>query len=114
LSIFIFAQTLIQAVYQLNGLIQSSGSITKTELFSHNSDVTRLPFYDAVEKKMLGMINPDSTPEEIADVIYEVATDNKDQLRYFAGKESQAIYNRRQEIGAEASRKELKNMYFAG
>ena len=60
------------------------------------------------------MINPDSTPEEIADVIYEAATDNKDQLRYFAGKKSQAIYNRRQEIGAEASRKELKKMYFDG
>jgi NAD(P)-dependent dehydrogenase (short-subunit alcohol dehydrogenase family) len=89
-------------------------SATKTELFSHNSDVTPLPFYDAVEKKMLGMINPDSTPEEIAEVIYEAATDNKDQLRYFAGKKSQAIYNRRQEIGAEASRKELKNMYFPG
>ncbi len=53
-------------------------SATKTELFSHNTDLTPLPFYNAVEKKMLGMINPDSTPEEIADVIYEAATDNKD------------------------------------
>ncbi|MBN9383567.1 MAG: SDR family oxidoreductase [Chitinophagaceae bacterium] len=96
------------------GIKTVAPSATKTELFSHNSDVTPLPFYDAVEKKMLGMINPDSKPEEIADVIYEAATDNKDQLRYFAGKKSQAIYNRRQEIGAEASRKELKNMYFAG
>lgn len=96
------------------GIKTVAPSATKTELFSHNSDVTPLPFYDAVEKKMLGMINLDSKPEEIADVIYEAATDNKDQLRYFAGKKSQAIYNRRQEIGAEASRKELKNIYFAG
>lgn len=91
-----------------------SPSATKTELFSHNADVTSLPYYAEVEKKMLGMINPDSTPEEIADVIYEAATDNKDQLRYFAGKESKAIYDRRQETGAEASRKELKKMYFDG
>ena len=89
-------------------------SATKTELFSHNTDLTPLPFYNAVEKKMLGMINPDSTPEEIADVIYEAATDSKDQLRYFAGKKSKAIYDRRQEIGAEASRKEIKKMYFDG
>lgn len=96
------------------GVKTVSPSATKTELFSHNSDITPLPFYDAVEKKMLGMINPDSTPEEIADVIYEAVTDNKDQLRYFAGKKSKAIYDRRQEIGAEASRKELKKMYFDG
>lgn len=96
------------------GVKTVSPSATRTELFSHNSDIKPLPFYDAVEKKMLNMINPDSTPEEIAEVIYEAATDNKDQLRYFAGKKSQAIYDRRQQIGAEASRKELKKMYFDG
>jgi NADP-dependent 3-hydroxy acid dehydrogenase YdfG len=87
-------------------------SSTKTELFSHNSDVTSLSFYEAVENKMLSMINPASTPNEIAEVIYEAATDNKDQLRYFAGKNSKAIYERRLEIGAETSRKEIKKMYF--
>lgn len=94
------------------GVKTVSPSATKTELFSHNSDIRPLPFYDAAEKKMLGVINPDSTPEEIADVILEAATDNKDQLRYFAGKKSKTIYDRRQKIGAEASRKELKEMYF--
>lgn len=94
------------------GVKTVSPSATQTELFSHNSDMTPLQYYNAIETKMLGMINPDSTPEEIADVIYEAATDNKDQLRYFAGKKSKAIYDRRQELGAEASRKELKKMYF--
>lgn len=89
-------------------------SATNTNLFSHHSDVKPLPFYEAVEKKMLSMIKPASLPEEIADVIYEAATDNKDQLRYFAGKSSQAIYDRRMEIGAEASRKEIKKIYFDG
>jgi len=87
-------------------------SATKTELFSHNSDVNHLPFYDATEQKMLNAINPSSTPEEIASVIYEAATDNKDQLRYFAGKSSQAIYDRRIQVGAENSRREIKTMYF--
>ncbi len=58
------------------------------------------------------MIKPASSPEEIAAVILEAATDDKDQLRYFAGKSSKAIYDRRQEIGAEASVKEIKKMYF--
>ncbi|HEY0273632.1 MAG TPA: hypothetical protein VGC22_10635 [Chitinophaga sp.] len=53
-----------------------------------------------------------STPEEIATVIFEAATDGKDQLRYFAGKSSRAIYDRRQETGAEAAIKEIKKMYF--
>ncbi|UOE51376.1 SDR family oxidoreductase [Mucilaginibacter sp. SMC90] len=87
-------------------------SSTNTELFSHNVDVKHLPFYEATEKKMVGMIKPASSPEEIAEVIFEAATDDKDQLRYFAGKSSKAIYDRRQEIGAEASVKEIKKMYF--
>jgi len=87
-------------------------SATKTELFSHNAGVKQLPYYEETEKKMVGMIKPDSNPEEIAEVIYEAATDNSDQLRYFAGKKSKGIYERRVEIGAEASRKEIKKMYF--
>ena len=92
------------------GIKTVSPSSTKTELFNHNSDVTPLPSYVVAEKKMLGMINPASTPEEIANVIFEAATDGKDQLRYFAGKTSQALYDRRLQIGAEASRMEVKNM----
>lgn len=89
-------------------------SATNTALFHHNSDVTPLPYYYPAEEKMPGMINPDSSPEEIADVIFEAATDQKDQLRYFAGKKAQAIYERRQQIGAEASLKEIKKIYFDG
>lgn len=96
------------------GVKTVSPSATDTNLFNHHSDVKPLPFYEAVEEKMLRMIQPASTPEEIADVIYEATTDNKDQLRYFAGKSSQAIYDRRMEIGAETSRKEIKKIYFDG
>ena len=89
-------------------------SATKTELFNHNSDVNALPYYDSAEEKMLSMIKPDSSPDEIAEVIFEAATDQKDQLRYFAGTKAQAIYDRRQQIGAEASVKEIKKIYFDG
>jgi len=96
------------------GVKTVSPSSTNTALFSHNTDVDRLPFYEATEKKMINMIKPASTSEEIGSVIYEAATDNKDQLRYFAGKSAKAIYDRRQEIGAEASIKEIKKIYFEG
>ena len=40
-------------------------------------------------------------------MVYEAATDGKNQLRYVAGKDAQALYARRNEIGAEAARKEI-------
>ncbi|WP_435357867.1 SDR family oxidoreductase [Emticicia sp. SJ17W-69] len=46
--------------------------------------------------------------EEIAEVIYEAATDGKDQLRYLAGKDSVETFQQRSKIGAENFRIELK------
>ena len=48
-----------------------------------------------------------SSAEDIAAVVYEAATDGKDQLRYVAGKDAQSYYARRNEIGDEAFRKEI-------
>jgi short-subunit dehydrogenase len=42
-----------------------------------------------------------SKPEDIAEVIFEAATDGKAQLRYVAGKDTHALYNERNEIGVE-------------
>jgi NAD(P)-dependent dehydrogenase (short-subunit alcohol dehydrogenase family) len=42
-----------------------------------------------------------SKPEDIAEVIFEAATDGKAQLRYVAGKDAHALYNERNEIGVE-------------
>jgi NAD(P)-dependent dehydrogenase (short-subunit alcohol dehydrogenase family) len=43
-----------------------------------------------------------STPQQVADVIYEAATDKKDQLRYLAGPDAIALYDERLELGPEA------------
>jgi hypothetical protein len=66
-------------------------------------------------QKMLGMFGhaPGSEPEQIAQVIYEAATDGKDQLRYVAGADAIATYNRRLEIGSERIHSELMKQ-FAG
>ena len=53
-----------------------------------------------------------STPEEIAAVVYEAATDGKDRLRYYAGEDAKAYIARRQEIGYEAFRDEIDRTFF--
>lgn len=52
-----------------------------------------------------------STAESIANVIYEAATDNKNQLRYIAGADAVALYNERTEIGAEAQYRKIQEMF---
>jgi len=46
-----------------------------------------------------------SSPDQIAEVVYEAATDGKDQLRYVAGKDAKATYAMRLKVGDEAFRK---------
>lgn len=90
----------------------SPGGIA-TDFGGRSMDLAR---HDAYAASFDGMINrvfssssafEFSTPEEIAQVVYEAATDGKDQLRYVAGPDAQAFYNRRNEIGVEAFRKEV-------
>lgn len=53
-----------------------------------------------------------STPEQIAEVVYEAATDGKDQLRYVAGPDAKATYAARLQVGAEAFRMSIKQQFF--
>lgn len=52
-----------------------------------------------------------STAEQIADVVYEAATDGKDQLRYIAGADANALFAQRQAVGAEAFRAGMRQMF---
>ncbi len=62
----------------------------KTDFFTRSFDTGRHPAYDAlVDKVMAAITDPQqmatySTPDQIAEVVYEAATDGKDQLRYQA------------------------------
>lgn len=47
----------------------------------------------------------------IADIIYEAATDNKNQLRYVAGNDANALYNERIESGTENQVQKIKAMF---
>jgi len=53
-----------------------------------------------------------STPEQIAEVVYEAATDDEDRHTYIAGKDAEAFFAQRKEAGADAFRKGIRQMMF--
>ncbi len=68
--------------------------------------------YQEIENKLFhvvdAMVQTASTAEQIAEIVYEAATDGKDQVRYVAGEDAKALYARRLEIGNEEFRKEIR------
>ena len=90
----------------------------KTDFFTRSFDTGRHPAYDPLMNKVMGMITDPkqmetySSPEQIAEVVYEAATDGKDQLRYIAGADAKAIYETRMKVGDEASRKAMAQQFF--
>jgi hypothetical protein len=48
-----------------------------------------------------------SCPEQIAEVVYEAATDGKKPLRYLAGDDAKAIFASRPQIGDQSSARRL-------
>jgi NAD(P)-dependent dehydrogenase (short-subunit alcohol dehydrogenase family) len=89
----------------------------KTDLFTRSFDTGRHPAYDALVTKVMGIITDSkqmatySTPEQIAEVVYEAATDGKDQLRYIAGEDAKAINAMRLRLGDEAFRKAMAQQF---
>lgn len=53
-----------------------------------------------------------STAEQIADVVYEAATDGKSTLRYVAGNDAKAMYAQRNEVGDEAFRQGIEQVFY--
>ena len=86
-----------------------------TDFAGRSLDMNSHPEYLDIETKMFDsfgqMMHNASTPEQIADVVYEAATDGKDQVRYVAGNDATAMYERRLEIGNEASRQEVRQTF---
>ncbi len=80
----------------------SPGGI-KTDFIGRSLDATTHPAYTKWLEKLYAGINEDhfSTPEQIAAVVYEAATDGKDQLRYVAGEDAKALYAQRLALGDE-------------
>jgi len=90
----------------------------RTDFFTRSLDAGHHPAYDAVVKKVMGMITDPkqmetySSPEQIAEVVYEAATDGKDQLRYVAGADAKTMYETRMQLGDEAFRKAVAKQFY--
>lgn len=86
----------------------------KTNFAGESLTLARHAAYDDGMEKLFELMNPSNFEpvELIADVVYEAATDGKNQLRYVAGVFANQLYARRLEVGTEAAVKEMNKMVF--
>jgi NAD(P)-dependent dehydrogenase (short-subunit alcohol dehydrogenase family) len=95
----------------------SPGGI-RTDFLSRSLVLASHPAYAALEQKVLAYFTSpahqaqSSTAEQIAEVVWEAATDGKDQLRYVAGEDAKALFAQRLQAGAEAFRAGIRSMFF--
>lgn len=86
-----------------------------TDFAGRSMDKTSHPAYRALEKKIDDnidlMMAAASSAEKIAALVYEAATDNKDQIRYVGGDDAQAMYKRLEELGSEELRREIRKQF---
>jgi len=83
-----------------------------TDFLGRSLDKALHPAYKELEDKLFAatesMMSQGVQPERIAEVVYEAATDDNDQVTYIATDDAKAAYERRLEIGSEASRIEIR------
>ena len=83
-----------------------------TDFLGRSLEKALHPAYMEFEDKLFAatesMMSQGVPPERIAEIVYEAATDDKDQVTYIATEDAKAAYARRLEIGSEASRKEIR------
>lgn len=95
----------------------SPGGI-KTDFAGRSLVLTQHEAYaEQVTKVLSAFSDPErqqraSTAEQIAEVVYEAATDGKKQLRYVAGDDARALYAQRLQIGDEAFRQGIDHAFF--
>ena len=91
--------------------------LTQTNI-ANSVEVAQHPAYIGLVNQVLGKFtSPEAaaraaTPEQIVQVVWEAATDGKDQLRYLAGEEAQQRYAHQQAVGADAVRQEVNHYFF--
>jgi NAD(P)-dependent dehydrogenase (short-subunit alcohol dehydrogenase family) len=90
----------------------SPGGI-KTDFLTRSLEMPSHPAYDQWVSKMMGAIHEDSfsTAEQIAEVVYEAATDGQDKLRYVAGEDAKTLYAQRLQVGDEQFRKQMAQTF---
>jgi hypothetical protein len=88
----------------------------KTDFMGRSMVLAPHPAYEAWVTKLLSVLNDPAqsaqhaTPEQVAEVVYQAATDGKDQLRYIAGEDARGLDTQRRAMGVKAFRKVMDQM----
>jgi NAD(P)-dependent dehydrogenase (short-subunit alcohol dehydrogenase family) len=103
------------ARYNIGIKTVSPGGIA-TDFTGRSLQVAEHEAYAALLQKLLASQSGEqqphfSSPEAIAEVVYEAATDHQDQLRYQAGPDAVAIYAQRLSAGPEAFRQGVATQF---
>ncbi|WP_375191156.1 SDR family NAD(P)-dependent oxidoreductase [Chryseobacterium sp.] len=84
-----------------------------TDFAGRSLDTVENSHYKEVESKMWAafdnIVESASSADQVAEVVYMAATDDKDQIRYTAGEDAKAFAERLLEIGPENMRLEIKS-----
>lgn len=89
-----------------------------TDFSGRSLDMSRHQAYEEVFNKCYSVLrNPErrnsySSAEQIAEIVYEAATDGKSQLKYIAGEDAKGYFQMREALGQEGFRKEVKKIFF--
>lgn len=96
----------------------SPGGIA-TDFAGRSLVMTQHPVYQEQMNKVLSVFMDSerakdySTAEQIAEVVYEAATDGKSTLRYVAGADAKAMYAQRLDVGEEVFRQGIEDIFYS-
>lgn len=91
-----------------------------TDFSSRSLVVTMHPAYaEAIGRTMAAFSKPErrsmsSTADQVAEVVYEAATDETDRVTFVAGADAKANYAQRLAVGIDAFRAEIRSMFLGG
>ena len=100
------------------GIKTVSPGFISTDFAGRSLNTASHPAYDEMAQKVAtamkgaGQAATASTAEQIAEVVFEAATDGKNVLRYLAGEDAKAIYTQRLAVGDEAFRAGMRTRFF--
>ncbi|MBS1949245.1 MAG: SDR family oxidoreductase [Bacteroidetes bacterium] len=112
-----FTESLYYELHPYNIQVKTiAPGVVYTDFGLKNLDKSQLPEYEKLSKKfieyMMGDMSKVSTPELIAESVFNTVTDGKDQIRYVAGVDANEMYAERLEKGKEGFRQNLSRILF--
>ncbi|MCU7615747.1 SDR family oxidoreductase [Chryseobacterium sp. PBS4-4] len=88
----------------------------QTDFAGRSLDRSQHASYQKLAQKVQEGYSPEqvanySKPEDIAEIIYKAATDDKNQFRYIAGNDANTLYNERNENGIENQIQNIRSQF---